>query len=938
VGDVVSKDRELGWLHLTDLHVGGGNRRYWPTYKDDFLRDLPKVHRRTGPWHIVFFTGDLVYSGQETELEEFDDIRHEVVEQVRDLNNDAEPAFLAIPGNHDVNWPSKRRPAFLDRAQIWHDIPAVRRAFWDDEDDDLRRGVGQVLTAWDTWWAEETTRSSLELRRGKLPGDFAVTLMVEDLTVGIVGLNSTFLQLEKGDFEERLALDVEQLNAVCGKGGGPGWAALHDVTVLLTHHPPNWLHPKARAHFHGQILRPGGNFDLHLCGHQHVGRIALAGQAGEDPSLEVLGRSLFGLEFFGEEETREHGYSAGRIRLDDHSDAHARLWPRKLVPYGGKEGQEEGWHLIADPYVTNLQEDEGTKERPLPERQRPQRSSVSPTRLSSTASRRDTAQQAYCDWLLRFHGTTKSLITKGGAEVPVARVYVPLRLLRAEDTQSDSAITVGTWERQTAPDRKSSEVSSAALKTRMDASAVVDLVREETPSPPPDAETRLTLREVIRDTRCAVVVGKAGAGKTTLKAWATAGLIQRHLGTKSEAFPDDSALPEGDLLPIIYKCGDLAKVPERIDDLVKSVVDQTNLSPPLKAPFVETLLERLNVGTALLFVDGLDELHASRAPGERDPRADSAMRSDFCAKLGEFSVSYHQSPFIVTTRTAAFNEIQTNLDWDFAKVDLAEWSLADKEAFARQLAHLRWPDDVDSQSAMAGKLIELIGTGRYHELTTSPLMLAVMAVVLKPDRELPDTPDEMYAAAVDELLTRRRSPLRHSEALPQLRYIAYSMLDGDRSGCTDTDLHAIVQDMRTELVAVTSAADHRFEKLRNAITQRSVQEFVALLVNDTDILTMKDTRSERGMTVDIYDFPHKTFREFLAGHAIAYMEFPGATAVADTSAHIAALTKRITVRGSTEQAEMRLGDPWVNALRTAMACLRSDTDGALKAILGVDNA
>jgi HEAT repeat protein len=951
--DIVTKDRELGWLHLTDLHVGG-DRRLWPTVKADFLDDLPKVHRRSGPWDIVFFTGDLVYSGEEAQFQEFDEIRKEVFKRVRELNNDVEPAFLAIPGNHDVLW-SKRRPAFLDRARIWHDDPGVRLAFWADEDDDLRRGIEQVLAAWDAWWALETERSRLALRRGKLPGDFAVSVKTQDLTVGVVGLNSTFLQLERG-VGKSLALDVEQLNAVCGPEGGPGWAARHDVTVLLTHHPPDWLDPRARPHFRGQILRPGGNFDLHLCGHQHVGRITVAAQGGEDPSLEVLGRSLFGIEHFGNEEKREHGYSAGRIRLDDGSRAFARLWPRRYMPYGGEEGQEEGWHLIRDPYVRNVQDDEGTKEQLLPERTRPSQSGLSPTdttgtatrgqadtRLSTATAQRQAAEQGYREWLLRFHGTTKTLVTEGGSKVPVARVYVPLRLLRSDVTCLDTLATAGPWDRQSdasraAADRKSSEPGPESPKSRMDASAVVDLVREEATSAPSDRGIRLTLGELIRDTRRFVVVGKAGAGKTTLKAWVTAGLVYRHLATDGEPFPDSSALPEEDLLPIIYQCGDLPKLPEQIDDLLKSVVEQTNLSPPLKVLFVEELLERLNAGTALLLVDGLDELHASRDPGEGDPRADSAMRADFCAKLGEFSVSYHQAPFIVTTRAAAYAEIENKLDWHFAKVALAEWSPADKEAFASQLARVRWPSDTDRQAAMARKLTELIHNARYHELTRSPLMLATMAVVLKPDRDLPETPDEMYAEAVNELLHRRRSPLDDSEALPQLRYIAYTMLEQDRSGCTRADLNRIVRSMRAEIDAAPGLDDPPVDELREVVRQRSVQKFVSLLVNDTDIVTVKDTRPERGVTMNVYDFPHKTFKEFLAGQAIAYMEFPGATGVASTSAHIAELSERITASSAAEQAALRLGEPWVNALLTAMPRLGSDTGAAVRAILGADHA
>ena len=193
----MSSDRELGWLHLTDLHTGGTGR-LWPNVKSDFLDDLPEVHDRSGPRDVVVFTGDLVYSGEEAQFQEFDEIREEVIERVRNLNQDVEPTFLAIPGNHDVRRVRERRPAFLDRVGLWHDDRDVRNAFWSDENDDLRRGLEQVLVEWDAWWTQEFRRSGLNLQCGKLPGDFALTLPVRDLTVGIVGLNSTFLQSSIG--------------------------------------------------------------------------------------------------------------------------------------------------------------------------------------------------------------------------------------------------------------------------------------------------------------------------------------------------------------------------------------------------------------------------------------------------------------------------------------------------------------------------------------------------------------------------------------------------------------------------------------------------------------------------------------------------------------------------------------------------------------------
>ena len=46
--------------------------------------------------------------------------------------------------------------------------------------------------------------------------------------MGIVGLNSAYLQLADGNFENKLNLDVRQFHAVCN-GNGADWAKQHDL-------------------------------------------------------------------------------------------------------------------------------------------------------------------------------------------------------------------------------------------------------------------------------------------------------------------------------------------------------------------------------------------------------------------------------------------------------------------------------------------------------------------------------------------------------------------------------------------------------------------------------------------------------------------------------------------------------------------------------------
>jgi 3',5'-cyclic AMP phosphodiesterase CpdA len=60
----------LGILHLTDLHAGQpGHSDVYPHMLEGLLNDLEATHRRSGPWDLVVFSGDLAFSGEKSEFE-----------------------------------------------------------------------------------------------------------------------------------------------------------------------------------------------------------------------------------------------------------------------------------------------------------------------------------------------------------------------------------------------------------------------------------------------------------------------------------------------------------------------------------------------------------------------------------------------------------------------------------------------------------------------------------------------------------------------------------------------------------------------------------------------------------------------------------------------------------------------------------------------------
>ena len=91
----------------------------------------------------------------------------------------------------------------------------------------------------------------------------------------------------------------------------------------------------SRDHLEGQIT-DDGRFAVHLCGHLHEPyRLRSAVNANPEKFL-FQGRSLFGLEHYGGQETRLHGYTAGRINLGGRQAGTLVLWPRRGELSGGE--------------------------------------------------------------------------------------------------------------------------------------------------------------------------------------------------------------------------------------------------------------------------------------------------------------------------------------------------------------------------------------------------------------------------------------------------------------------------------------------------------------------------------------------------------------------------------------------------------------------------
>ncbi|MGY4827121.1 metallophosphoesterase family protein [Sphaerotilaceae bacterium SBD11-9] len=365
----------ISWLHLTDLHCGSqGFAESWGSVssrmKDD-LRGLIK-EKLGGELDLVLFTGDLTQSATPDQFKRLNGFLDELWGWFK--AEGCSPKLFAVPGNHDLVRPSsidRRRDAYLLLKKTWADDDH-QQTFWSSKGGRInslsRKFVHKAFANYAAWWDAVDSNRKLASHAGALPGDHSASFMKDGIKLGLVGLNSAFLQLTDGIEETAGALDVRpaQLHAACGDQGAANWIDQHHVCFLLTHHPATWL-ADGGSNFVKEVCEGPDRFALHLFGHMHEQRAAELSIQGGQPRRTIQGASLFSQERWGHGATRRTrliaGYSAGRLVKQGTGYAYS-LFPRAQQEVGG------GFRMLRDPsFEYDSATHEGTSWRRIKARQ-----------------------------------------------------------------------------------------------------------------------------------------------------------------------------------------------------------------------------------------------------------------------------------------------------------------------------------------------------------------------------------------------------------------------------------------------------------------------------------------------------------------------------------------------------------------------------------------
>ena len=335
--------KQINWLHITDLHVGvSGYDILFPKLKHEFEKDLILMIRKIGRIDIVFFTGDITQAGKKEEFDQANVYLNELWELFKKYNSN--PIFVCVPGNHDLERPEKSK-AVVKLIRDYHKDQENRELFWQDGDNECMDLVKKSFSNYTDWYKKLTIPTPKEIFHGLMPGDFSCNIEVNKIKIGVLGLNTSFIQISEGDYKGKIEFGLKQLKS-CFKNDLFNWKESNDISLLLSHHGYNWFSEHSKKYYKSD-LNPENTFYNHFCGHLHIPESTMEGALGSEPRRQQIAPSLFGLEYYNDSIDRIHGYNLGSYSVNDnmlYEDFYPRILTKK---YNGdlKITPDQGYEL-----------------------------------------------------------------------------------------------------------------------------------------------------------------------------------------------------------------------------------------------------------------------------------------------------------------------------------------------------------------------------------------------------------------------------------------------------------------------------------------------------------------------------------------------------------------------------------------------------------------
>lgn len=366
---------------------------------------------------------------------------------------------------------------------------------------------------------------------------------------------------------------------------------------------------------------------------------------------------------------------------------------------------------------------------------------------------------------------------------------------------------------------------------------------------PDEDSQRVSVGRVLTDKPRIAILGPPGSGKSTLLKRLA---IAYGLPGARTALADE--LPDRAWLPLVIRCRQLdGLVSGSFHDIVRDIPRRAEI-PDHADAFLELVDSALRDGSALILVDGLDEI------------ADSQLRLTFAKQLRTFMGTYPGIQLVATSREAGFRIVAGALcdvsasyrAADFDDSDIQQLTVAWTVLTSRNSSAARAEGEEIAQT--------IIETDRVRRLARNPLLLTTLLLVRRWVGDLPKKRTALYAKAIEVLLmtwnVEGHKPIDLDEAIPQLAYVAYAMTRDGTQSLSRPKLVSLLEEARSEMLEVLGHA------------QIAPGQFLERIEDRSSLLSLSGHALQDGRLVALYEFKHLTFQEYLAAVAIAEGYYP----------------------------------------------------------------
>lgn len=346
------------------------------------------------------------------------------------------------------------------------------------------------------------------------------------------------------------------------------------------------------------------------------------------------------------------------------------------------------------------------------------------------------------------------------------------------------------------------------------------------------------------------ILAKPGGGKSTL--------IKRI--AIAYAYPDrrkkiNDELPDNLWFPIFIRCRELGeKVSSSITEIINNIPNRAEIVS-CSCQFSAIISDSLQKGTALLLIDGLDEI------------SEDKNRIAFVNQLRTFLATYPSINIIVTSREAGFRVVGGSLATYCVHYIISNLINSEIEELSIKW-HKAIIDDSENTIKEARSLAEsIIKDNRIRALAENPLLLTTLLFVKRWAGYLPTKKCVLYQEMIKLFLVtwnvEGHEQLDIDESEPQLAYVAFCMSLIGQKNITYDELKKCLIEARNQMPEILG------------YTKISPSDFINRVESRSSLLILSGhKRLENGQTTAIYEFLHLSFQEYLTAKAIIKKYLP----------------------------------------------------------------